>query len=151
MLHAPGVQWNDRKYWWRAGGCCGAWDSIFASAQTGVGSGRNAQKKQKMAVLFLNEQDYGSSISSLAVVELLGVGVLGLVDLLLRDSGAFGEEAGQAVQHAQVALDVVHGGHDLHLLAVGHQVVEHELGRRGAHGHDAALLYCGATPHATRT
>ena len=107
MLHALGVQWNDRKYWWRAGGCCGAWDSIFASAQTGVGSGRNAQKKQKMAVLFLNEQDYGSSISSLAVVELLGVGVLGLVDLLLRDSGAFGEEAGQAVQHAQVALDVV--------------------------------------------
>ena len=67
MLHALGVQWNDRKYWWRAGGCCGAWDSIFASAQTGVGSGRNAQKKQKMAVLFLNEQDYGSSISSLAV------------------------------------------------------------------------------------
>ena len=42
--------------------------AFFASAQTGVGSGRNAQKKQKMAVLFLNEQDYGSSISSPGVV-----------------------------------------------------------------------------------
>ena len=92
-----------------------------------AGSGRNAQKKQKWAVLFLNEHDYGSRISSPAVVELLSVGVLGLVDLLLRDSGSFGEEAGQAVQHAQVALDVVHGGHDLHLLDLRLRGLEGEV------------------------